>query len=93
MNEEQPNRPPGAKRTSTQRLRMAHGHLTKVVEMSENGEDHMNVLQQLSAVISALRSCSILLVLDHAGAQLENDRFVPEEFLRELEQILSRSIR
>ena len=94
MSDEDSDKPQGVKRTTTQRLRMAAGHMQKVVEMSEKNEKSLDVLQQLSAVISALKSCSILLVLDHV-----NGTIIPEvpdkakELLRDLEHVLERSLR
>lgn len=94
MIDDDSEKPPAAKRTTTQRLRMAAGHMQKVVEMSEKNEKSLDTLQQLSAVISALKSCSILLVLDHV-----NNNVLPEvpdkakDLLRDLEHVLERSMR
>lgn len=94
MKEDESDKPLNVKRTTTQRLRMANGHLIKVVEMSEKGAQSLDVLQQLSAVISALKSCSVLLVLEHAGSQISDGKPInADEFLRDLESILERSMR
>lgn len=91
MKEDEKNQP--AKRTATQRLRMANGHLMKVVEMSEKGAQSLDVLQQLSAVISALKSCSVLLVMEHTEAKIQSGTLDTVEFLKDLEHILERSTR
>jgi DNA-binding FrmR family transcriptional regulator len=47
------------------RMRRAKGHLEKVVRMIEGGEPCSDILQQLSAVISALSGCRVMLLQDH----------------------------
>ena len=47
------------------RLKRASGHLNKVVEMVHQGRGCTDILQQLSAVISALESCRVTLLQDH----------------------------
>ncbi len=47
------------------RLKRASGHLNKVLNMTESAEQCVDILQQLSAVISALESCRVSLLQDH----------------------------
>ncbi len=46
-------------------MKRAAGHLSKVVEMVGGGRECVDILQQLSAVISALESCRVTLLQDH----------------------------
>ncbi len=47
------------------RLKRASGHLNKVISMTEDSNQCVDILQQLSAVISALESCRVSLLQDH----------------------------
>lgn len=47
------------------RLRRAHGHLAKVIEMVEKESDCLMIAQQLQAVVSALSNAKTLHVQDH----------------------------
>lgn len=47
------------------RIKRASGHLRKVESMVAQGEECVELLQQLSAVISALESCRVTLLQDH----------------------------
>lgn len=47
------------------RLRRASGHLAKVVSMVREENECVEILQQLSAVISALQACRVTLLQDH----------------------------
>lgn len=76
------------------RLRIAAGHLNKVVAMVEQNDDCLPVLQQLSAVISALQSSRVTLIQDHFNACVapelpENSKYL----LEELETILERALK
>lgn len=50
---------------ATVRLNRASGHLRTVVGMIEDEKPCSDILQQLSAVISALNGCRIVLLQDH----------------------------
>ncbi len=52
-------------KTVKNRLAKASGQLDRVSEMIDRGEDCAEVLQQLSAVIGALRSASRVIMRDH----------------------------
>lgn len=54
------------------RLKIASGHLLKVIEMVETDEECVDVLQQLSAVISALESSRIICcrIISHLALHL-----------------------
>ncbi len=47
------------------RLKRASGHLVKVIDMVHEGKGCTDILQQLTAVISALESCRVTLLQDH----------------------------
>jgi uncharacterized protein len=47
------------------RIKRAHGHLAKVMDMIEKGEPCLMVAQQMQAVISALSNAKTLHVQDH----------------------------
>lgn len=47
------------------RLKRASGHLNKVISMTSEDGKCVDILQQLSAVISALESCRVHLLQDH----------------------------
>lgn len=47
------------------RLRRVRGHLDKVIQMVEDGSACTDILQQLSAVLSALGGCRTLLFSGH----------------------------
>lgn len=47
------------------RIRRAHGHLAKVIDMIEKGEPCLIVAQQMQAVISALSNAKTVHVQDH----------------------------
>ncbi len=53
------------------RLKRAHGHLAKVIEMVEGETECLMVAQQLQAVVSALSNAKTLLVQDHIENCLE----------------------
>lgn len=47
------------------RLRRAHGHLGKVIDMLENGAPCLDVAQQLHAVVNAISAAKTIHVQDH----------------------------
>ena len=47
------------------RLKIAKGHLSKVIEMVEKGEYCLNVIQQTQAVTSSLEKVSELILENH----------------------------
>jgi len=47
------------------RLRRAHGHLTKVIDMIESGQPCLEVAQQLQAVVNAISAAKTIHVQDH----------------------------
>jgi DNA-binding FrmR family transcriptional regulator len=54
------------------RLKRAHGHLAKIVQMIEDERDGLETAQQLQAVISALDKAKTVLVTDHIENHLED---------------------
>lgn len=62
------------------RLRRAEGHLNKVVKMVAEGQDGLAIVQQMSAVISALEKAKQLIIIDHIDHHLaEGDAPLPAE--------------
>lgn len=53
------------------RLRRAHGHLAKIMDMIEQGREGLEIAQQMQAVVSALEVAKTLLVADHIEHHLE----------------------
>ncbi len=47
------------------RLKRAHGHLAKVIEMIESGDTCLSIAQQLQAVESAVANAKTTLIEDH----------------------------
>lgn len=47
------------------RIKQAHGHLAKVMEMMESGRSCSDVAQQLEAIESTVRGAKRLLVREH----------------------------
>lgn len=76
------------------RLKRAAGHLNKVVNMVHAGEGCTDILQQLTAVISALESCRITLLQDHIQSCISP--IVPEgskHVVKELELVIKRAMK
>lgn len=76
------------------RLKRVSGHLNKVVHMLEHEEECVDILQQLSAVISALTNARTVLLLDHVNTCF-SDSLKPgkEHILKEIETILKRNFK
>lgn len=53
------------------RLRRAHGHLTTIIKMIEDGREGLETAQQMQAVIGALENAKTILVSDHIEHHLE----------------------
>lgn len=76
------------------RLKRAAGHLNKVINMVHEGKGCTDILQQLTAVISALESCRITLLQDHIQSCItpivpENSKHV----VRDLELVIKRAMK
>ncbi|MFN8846599.1 MAG: metal-sensitive transcriptional regulator [Bdellovibrionales bacterium] len=76
------------------RIKRASGHLRKVESMVSDGAECVEVLQQLSAVISALESCRISLLQDHfrtcISPAISQDS---KHLVAELETVIKRALR
>ena len=80
-----------AHREAVMRLKRAGGHLDKVVKMTEAGAGLSEILQQLSAVISALGGCRLMLFNGHIRAKLRSAlRSGNEPLVDEIEKLASR---
>ncbi len=76
---------------SSVRMRRARGHLDKVILMVEDGEACTDILQQLSAVISALGGCRTLLFSGHLKTCLRPAlKSGNEDLIDEIEKLSSR---
>lgn len=76
------------------RLKIASGHLLKVIEMVREDKECLSVLQQLSAVISALESSRVALLQDHFRSCIAPE--IPEKskhLIRDLETIIERALK
>ncbi len=76
------------------RINRASGHLRSIVEMLEAERPCADILQQLSAVISALNGCRVLLLMDHLDSCLKSalkpgDRYLVDE----IEEVIRRSLK
>ncbi len=73
------------------RLRRAQGHLAKVVQMMEAGEECLVVAQQLQAVVNAISAAKTIHVQDHIEhcleAALSGKRGDPKEKILEFREI------
>lgn len=54
------------------RLKRAHGHLAKIIQMVEGERDGVDIAQQLQAVVGALDKAKTVLVTDHIENHLED---------------------
>lgn len=76
------------------RIKRASGHLRKVESMVSDDEECIEILQQLSAVISALESCRITLLQDHFSSciapAISSDS---KHLIAELETVIKRALR
>lgn len=80
-----------AHREGVVRLRRARGHLDKVIQMVEEGRHCTDILQQLSAVISALGGCRTLLFSGHLKTCLRPAlKAGNESLIDEIEKLSSR---
>lgn len=76
------------------RLKRALGHLASVLAMVEDKRDCGEVLQQLSAVISALGGARVSLLQGHINSCLKNSLKVGHEGLaKELDIIIQRGMK
>ena len=76
------------------RIKRASGHLRKVESMASSGEECVEILQQLSAVISALESCRVTLLQDHFRSCIA-PAIAPESkhLVNELETVIKRALK
>ena len=78
----------------TKRLKRVSGHLNKVIHMLEHAEECPDILQQLSAVISALTNARTVLLLDHVNTCFSQSiKPGHEQILKEIETILKRNMK
>ena len=78
----------------TKRLKKVSGHLSKVIHMIEHDEKCPDILQQLSAVISALTNARTVLLLDHVNTCFSHSiKPGHEEVLKEIDILLKRNMK
>lgn len=76
------------------RLKRVSGHLNKVILMLEEQEECVDILQQLSAVISALTNSRTTLLLDHVNTCFSGAiKPGQEHVLEEIETVIKRTIK
>ncbi len=79
---------------SINRLKRASGHLNKVVQMLESDQPCGDVLQQLSAVISALGSTRVKILQSHLNSCLKPVLSSKNGHLvREIEHVIHRALK
>lgn len=54
------------------RLKIAQGHVAKIIEMVENGTYCIDIMQQTSAVRSAIKKAEEVLLLNHLNSCVVN---------------------
>ena len=73
------------------RLKRAHGHLAKVLEMLASGEECLVVAQQLQAVVNAICAAKTIHVQDHIehclAEALSGSHGDPKERILEFKEI------
>lgn len=78
----------------TKRLKRVSGHLNKVIHMLEHEEECPDILQQLTAVISALTNARTVLLLDHVNTCFTHSlKPGQEQVLKEIETLLKRNLK
>lgn len=76
------------------RLKRAHGHLSSVIKMLEEDRSCGDILQQLSAVISALGGTRVLILQSHLNSCLKPMLETKDGYLvKEIEQIIQRAMK
>ncbi len=79
---------------SINRLKRASGHLNKVIQMLEQDQPCGDVLQQLSAVISALGSSRVQILQAHLNSCLKPVLSSKNGHLvKEIEQVIQRAMK
>ena len=79
---------------SINRLKRAAGHLNKVIQMLEQDQPCGDVLQQLSAVISALGSSRVQILQAHLNSCLKPVLSSKNgHFVKEIEQVIQRAMK
>lgn len=63
----------------SKRLKRAHGHLAKVIEMIDDERSCLDIAQQLRAVESAVTKAKSTLIRDHVENCMANASENPEE--------------
>jgi CsoR family transcriptional regulator, copper-sensing transcriptional repressor len=74
------------------RLKRGHGHLGKVIQMLEDDQGCLEILQQLSAVLSALGASRTLIINDHLDSCLRPTlKAGNESVISEIQEIIGRT--
>ena len=60
------------KQDVSRRLRIADGHLKKIIDMVDNGTYCIDILQQTAAVKSAIKRAEEILLMNHMNSCLIN---------------------
>ena len=79
---------------SINRLKRAHGHLSKVIQMVEADKPCGDVLQQLSAVISALGGSRVQILKSHLNSCLKPVlKSKDAKLVKEIEDVIQRAMK
>jgi DNA-binding FrmR family transcriptional regulator len=79
---------------SINRLKRAHGHLSKVIQMVEADKPCGDVLQQLSAVISALGGSRVQILKSHLNSCLKPVLKAKDgKLVKEIEDVILRAMK
>ncbi len=77
------------KQNVSRRLKIANGHLKKIIDMVDNGVYCIDILQQTAAVRSAIKKAEEVLLVNHISHCLVNaiNSNGKEKAIKELEQV------
>lgn len=86
-------RPKDTKERILHRLKIAHGHLKKVIQMVEDGEYCIDVIHQSQAVQRALQESDSLVLENHLKTCVADaiQKGQKETVIKELMQVLKKS--
>lgn len=77
------------KQNVSRRLKIANGHLKKIIDMVDNGVYCIDILQQTAAVRSAIKKAEEVLLVNHISHCVVNaiNSNGKEKAIKELEQV------
>ena len=80
------------KQNVSRRLKIANGHLKKIIDMVDNGVYCIDILQQTAAVKSAIKKAEEVLLVNHISHCVVNaiNSNGKEKAIKELEQVFKK---